>query len=155
MDLLKIKEGNLVWVLDRWNKKQVKTVVKVTDTRIVLNGFREYNTYKRVNSSTYRHDAGYAWGRSYSTDGDHIVGRARKADLEAQEAEAARKQAVQDAEYAKQQAEETLRQELTNLLPGELYVQGYTNGKDRVQCYAVHGLNETQVRCIAAFLSKL
>lgn len=128
MDLLKIKEGNLVWVSNRWNKKRVKVVVKVTDTRIVLDGSREYNTYKRVNSSAYRHDAGYAWGRSYSTEGDHITGMARKADLEAQEAEAARKQAAQDAEYAKQQVEETLRQELTNLLPGDLHVQGYTNG---------------------------
>src|ERR1017187_8176236 len=77
--LLKIKEGSLVLVGDRWGHQTVKTVIRVTATRIILNGLREYNSYKR--------DSGYTYGQSWSTDSEHIIGFATKAALAKQEAE--------------------------------------------------------------------
>lgn len=144
--LVKIEQGQLVWVENRWHRKTVKSVVRVTPTLIILDGLREYNSYKRLN--------GYAHGRSWDMDGEHIVGFARKSDLQKQEAEQARKQAETTAREAKQEKQETLRQELSDLLPGELYVQSYTNGREKVQFYGINGLSEAQIRRIASLLKR-
>lgn len=145
--LLKIKEGDLVWIENRWHRKTVKHVVRVTPTLIVLDGLREYNSYKR--------DGGYAYGRSWDMDGEHIIGFARKSDLKKQEEEQARKQAVTDAKQKKQEEREALRQELSHLfLSSEVYVQSYTNGTDKVTSYGINGLSETQVRRIARLLKR-
>ena len=72
--IIKIKEGDDIWVGNRYTPRdKVKKVVRVTNTRIVLEGHAEYNTYKRVNSDR-RQDAGYSYGRSWSMD--YITGLA-------------------------------------------------------------------------------
>ena len=144
--LFKIEKGDLVWVENRWRKRRMQTVVRVTNTQIILNGDRQYNAYKR--------ETGYAYGRSWSWDSEHIAGRVTKADLAKQEAEQARKQAADDAEAKEQERERDIQKERSDLFTGDVNVQGYTCGDRRVQCYAIHGLSDAQVRIIAAFMKR-
>jgi hypothetical protein len=146
-NLVKVKQGNFVWVGNRWKERnRIKEVVRVTPTLIILEGHREYNSYKREN--------GYPHGRSWSFEGEHISAFATPADRKQQEQEDAAREAKTAAREAKQAQEENLRKELSNLLPGDLYVQAYHNGKDVVESYGINGLSEEQVRNIARFLKR-
>src|ERR1700739_245872 len=156
LDFTVIKEGQDVWVGNRWSERaKLQRVVRVTPTRIVLDGhFPEYNPYKRVNSDR-RQDAGYSYGRSWSHDGDHIAAIATKADRKQWDAEVAKKEAESEARQAEQDKKEALRQELSDLLPGKLYVQAYNNGSDGpTTSYGINGLSEAQVRRIAKLLKR-
>lgn len=148
--LLKIKEGDLVWVGNRYSERvMVQSVVRVTNTLIVLNGDRKYNTYKR--------EHGHAHSRNYSLWGEKITGFAREIDLKKLNKEEAKRKAKTAARDAEQKQQEALRQELSNLLPGDLHIQSYNtsaNGDGPVESYGISGLSEKQVRNIAQFLKR-
>jgi hypothetical protein len=156
VDFTSLKEGQDVWVGNRWSERaKLQRIVRVTPTRIVLDGnYPEYNTYKRVNSDR-RQDAGYAYGRSWNHDGDHIAAKATKAERIKWDATLAEKAAADEAREAEQERKENLRQELSDLLPGKLYVQAYNNGSDGpTTSYGINGLTEAQVRRIAKLLKR-
>jgi hypothetical protein len=117
MGLENIKVGDKVWVSSSFGggeKGEIRTVVRLTPSQIILDGIEKYSRYQRGKKSRYGDDLNYY---AIGHRGGRITLYATAAECEKWEAQKTRKLAEAEEYKERRQKAEAKRDELSALFP--------------------------------------